>query len=140
MSKIKSKKYYVCEECGGEATKWQGQCLDCNSWNSYKEFFVTSDNCTTNLNTGFSGKISTVQDLDSIDTETTPRFTSAIQEFDRVLGGGFVPGSSILMGGSPGAGKSTLLLQILCKLATTRKALYVSGEESLQQIASRAKR
>jgi DNA repair protein RadA/Sms len=140
MAKTKSKKYYVCAECGSEATKWQGQCLDCNSWNSYKEFFVKPDNHTSDFNTGFSGQISTVQDLGSIDTETTPRFTSSIQEFDRVLGGGFVPGSSILMGGSPGAGKSTLLLQILCKLATTRKALYVSGEESLQQIASRAKR
>ena len=140
MAKAKSKKYYVCTECGSEATKWQGQCLDCNSWNSYKEFFVKPDNHTPDFNTGFSGQISTVQDLGSIDTEATPRFTSSIQEFDRVLGGGFVPGSSILMGGSPGAGKSTLLLQILCKLVTTRKALYVSGEESLQQIASRAKR
>ena len=140
MTKTKSKKYYVCEECGSEATKWQGKCIDCGNWNSYKEFFVKTEKNTTNFNTGFSGQTSCVQELATIDTELTPRFTSTVDEFDRVLGGGFVPGSSILMGGSPGSGKSTLLLQILCNLSKNGKALYVSGEESLQQIAARAKR
>ncbi|MFT6311185.1 MAG: DNA repair protein RadA/Sms [Porticoccus sp.] len=89
---------------------------------------------------GFAGARSAVQVLDDINVAEAPRFTSGTGEFDRVLGGGLVPGSAILIGGNPGAGKSTLLLQTLCHLAGTMSALYVTGEESLQQVAMRANR
>jgi DNA repair protein RadA/Sms len=89
---------------------------------------------------GFAGTRSAVQVLDDINIAETPRFTSGTGEFDRVLGGGLVPGSAILIGGNPGAGKSTLLLQTLCQLAATMPALYVTGEESLEQVAMRANR
>jgi|TARA_B110000902_G_scaffold267179_1_gene358871 DNA repair protein RadA/Sms len=89
---------------------------------------------------GFAGARSAVQVLDDINVAEAPRFTSGTGEFDRVLGGGLVPGSAILIGGNPGAGKSTLLLQTLCHLAATMSALYVTGEESLQQVAMRANR
>jgi len=89
---------------------------------------------------GFAGASSAVQVLDDINIAETPRFTSGTVEFDRVLGGGLVPGSAILIGGNPGAGKSTLLLQTLCQLAATMPALYITGEESLEQVAMRANR
>jgi DNA repair protein RadA/Sms len=89
---------------------------------------------------GFAGARSAVQVLDDINIAETPRFTSGTGEFDRVLGGGLVPGSAILIGGNPGAGKSTLLLQTLCQLAATMPALYITGEESLEQVAMRANR
>lgn len=90
---------------------------------------------------GFAGATQAkVQTLADVDLEDLPRFSSTYQEFDRVLGGGIVPGSAILIGGSPGAGKSTLLLQTMCQLAASMNTLYVTGEESLQQVALRAQR
>src|SRR5690554_2978065 len=89
---------------------------------------------------GYAGELSTVQRLDEIELADMPRIVTGIGELDRVLGGGLVPGSAILIGGHPGAGKSTLLLQTMCSLASTMPALYVTGEESLQQVAMRAKR
>ena len=89
---------------------------------------------------GFSGQLSEVQNLGEIVLAETPRISSSMGELDRVLGGGLVPGSAILIGGHPGAGKSTLLLQTLCKLAATQKCLYITGEESLSQVAMRADR
>ncbi len=91
---------------------------------------------------GYAGSagVSKVQKLSDISLEELPRFSTGFKEFDRVLGGGVVPGSAILIGGNPGAGKSTLLLQTLCKLAEQMKTLYVTGEESLQQVAMRAHR
>ena len=91
---------------------------------------------------GYAGDagVSKIQKLSEISLEALPRFTTGFLEFDRVLGGGVVPGSAILIGGNPGAGKSTLLLQVLCKLSEQMKTLYVTGEESLQQVAMRAHR
>ena len=89
---------------------------------------------------GFSGQLSEVQNLNDIVLEETPRISSGMGELDRVLGGGLVPGSAILIGGHPGAGKSTLLLQTLCKLSDTQSCLYITGEESLSQVAMRADR
>lgn len=137
----KAKKVFVCSECGSESAKWQGQCPDCQAWNSFKEFSLgNSRQASTAQRAGFAGSLSSVTLLEDVDISDTPRFSSGISEFDRVLGGGFVPGSAVLIGGNPGAGKSTLLLQTLCHTAQNMPALYVSGEESLQQIAARAHR
>ena len=89
---------------------------------------------------GFAGALDSARVLKDIDLQDLPRFSSGAEEFDRVLGGGLVPGSAILVGGNPGAGKSTLLLQTMCHLAGTMEALYITGEESLQQVAMRAQR
>jgi len=136
----KNKTAYVCSDCGSEHSKWQGQCLDCGAWNTLKEFTIRANASRDERFTGFAGETSEVKILDEIDLAALPRFSSGIGEFDRVLGGGLVPGSAVLIGGHPGAGKSTLLLEVMCKLAQQRKALYVTGEESLQQVAMRADR
>lgn len=138
----KQKTAYVCNDCGSDYSKWQGQCSDCGGWNTLAELRLgpTPSNRTAKFE-GYAGATDTrVQTLNEIDLEGVPRFSSGASEFDRVLGGGLVPGSVVLIGGSPGAGKSTLLLQTLCYLAQTMPALYVSGEESLQQVAMRAQR
>ncbi|UZE95628.1 DNA repair protein RadA [Alkalimarinus alittae] len=137
----KAKTAYVCTDCGSEYGKWQGQCSDCGQWNTISEFKVGKPSSPRNARfEGYAGKLSEVQSLDNINLEEQSRFTSGIGEFDRVLGGGLVPGSAILIGGSPGAGKSTLLLQTMCYLAGSMPALYITGEESLQQVAMRATR
>jgi DNA repair protein RadA/Sms len=139
ISVAKTKSAFVCNECGADFTKWQGQCTECGAWNSMREIRLST--AKTDAHKGYAGateaKIQTLQDVSLTEV---PRFSSTMGEFDRVLGGGFVPGSVVLVGGHPGAGKSTLLLQSLCKLAQTHKALYITGEESLQQVAMRAKR
>ncbi|WP_439133226.1 DNA repair protein RadA [Pseudomaricurvus sp.] len=140
----KSKTAYVCSECGADFTKWQGQCSECGSWNSLSEVRLgpTPANRTEKF-TGYAGAAGVapeIQTLAEIDLEALPRFSSGAGEFDRVLGGGLVPGSVVLIGGNPGAGKSTLLLQTMCFLASGRESLYCTGEESLQQVAMRAKR
>lgn len=136
----KNKSAFVCNECGSEYSKWQGQCHDCGAWNTIVEMRLPSSSASNNR-TGFSGITKAkVEILSEIDLQTVPRFSSGFTELDRVLGGGIVPGSAILIGGSPGAGKSTLLLQTICTLSTSHKVLYVTGEESLQQVAMRAKR
>lgn len=143
MARSKSKKAYVCTECGSESAKWQGQCPDCKAWNTFKEVNLgpaTSPAISAANKAGFAGALDTLQLLRDVDIEEAPRFSSGMTEFDRVLGGGFVTGSAILIGGHPGAGKSTILLQILCHVAQSMNALYVSGEESMQQIAARASR
>lgn len=139
----KSKTAYVCTECGADYSKWQGQCSACGQWNTVSEVRLGSSPASRQRATrfeGYAGQLSQVQSLDSVSLEEQPRFSSGIKEFDRVLGGGLVPGSAILIGGSPGAGKSTLLLQTMCTLAGAMPALYVTGEESLQQVAMRAAR
>lgn len=139
----KTKSAYVCTDCGADSTKWQGQCPACQAWNTMQEMRLGSARATAST-AGFQGyaggKSSPVQVLKDISLEDLPRFSASMEEFDRVLGGGFVPGSVVLIGGHPGAGKSTLLLQTLCQLAKDRTALYVTGEESLQQVAMRAQR
>ncbi len=141
----KQKTAYVCIECGTEYSKWQGQCGACKEWNSVQEIrlgVATSRNApVSSSRSGFAGGLSKqVQDLSAINLQDLPRFSTTFNEFDRVLGGGLVPGSAVLLGGHPGAGKSTLLLQTACKLAQLMKVLYVTGEESLQQVALRAQR
>lgn len=139
----KRKTAFVCNDCGSEHPRWQGQCNDCREWNTLTEIVI--ENSPTKSvpasRSGFSGiTAAKVEVLNEIDLAALPRFSSGFKELDRVLGGGIVPGSAILIGGSPGAGKSTLLLQVMCLLAKTNSTLYVTGEESLQQVAMRAKR
>lgn len=139
----KTKSAFVCTDCGAEYSKWQGQCTECGVWNTLSEVRLgpTPSNRSAKFEGYAGGAASTqVQTLAEISLTDLPRFTSGTGEFDRVLGGGFVPGSVVLIGGSPGAGKSTLLLQTLCNLARTMPALYITGEESLQQVAMRAQR
>lgn len=140
----KAKTAFVCSDCGADFKKWQGQCSECNAWNTLSEVRLGSSVSSTRSAkfAGYAGGTtgSQVQTLAEISLQDLPRFGSGAGEFDRVLGGGFVPGSVVLIGGSPGAGKSTLLLQTLCLLAANMPALYVTGEESLQQVAMRAKR
>ena len=134
---------YVCNDCGAEFSRWQGQCSACKAWNTISEVRVISaSNSTKNDRfSGYAGETrAKIQTLSEISLQETPRFTSGFKELDRVLGGGIVPGSAILIGGHPGAGKSTLLLQVMCGLAKNMTALYVTGEESLQQVAMRANR
>jgi DNA repair protein RadA/Sms len=136
----KSKSLFVCTDCGAEYNRWLGQCTSCKAWNTISEFRPAKLSGATNRS-GFAGLTEAkVQILNAIDLAEVPRFSSGFKEFDRVLGGGIVPGSAILIGGEPGAGKSTLLLQTMCLLAQTMSALYVTGEESLQQVAMRANR
>ncbi|QOL13172.1 DNA repair protein RadA [Dickeya dianthicola] len=139
------KRAFVCNECGADYPRWQGQCSACHAWNTITEVRLAAASSSSRSDrfsgyAGDSGNVSRVQKLSEISLEALPRFSTGFQEFDRVLGGGVVPGSAILIGGNPGAGKSTLLLQTLCKLAEQMKTLYVTGEESLQQVAMRAHR
>lgn len=138
----KNKTAYVCNECGQDFPRWQGQCSACHEWNTITE--VRLGAASPGRGTKFAGYAgagsSEVKTLDQIDLNALPRIVSHFGELDRVLGGGIVPGSAILIGGHPGAGKSTLLLQTLCYLAEQMSALYVTGEESLQQVAMRAHR
>jgi len=144
----KQKTAYVCTECGSDYHKWQGQCSDCGTWNTLSEVRLGSGSAVSPARSGagagrragFAGAVPESRLLDDIDCAEVARFTSGAGEFDRVLGGGLVPGSAILVGGSPGAGKSTLLLQTLCHLARDMPCLYITGEESLQQVAMRARR
>lgn len=141
----KAKTAFVCTDCGTEHGQWQGQCTSCKEWNTLSQINLGSSTSPATKadfrKQGYAGEKSKVQNLSDIDLESLPRFTSTIGELDRVLGGGLVPGSAVLIGGNPGAGKSTLLLQIMCMLAASGKdALYVTGEESLQQVGMRAKR
>ena len=134
---------YVCNDCGAEFSRWQGQCSACKAWNTISEVrLISASNSTRNDRfSGYAGETrAKIQTLSEISLQETPRFTSGFKELDRVLGGGIVPGSAILIGGHPGAGKSTLLLQVMCGLAKNMTALYVTGEESLQQVAMRANR
>ena len=143
----KQKTAFVCNECGSDYSKWQGQCSDCGAWNTLAEIKLgpargsgRAGAGVTASRAGFAGALEGARVLEDIDVDDLPRFSSGAEEFDRVLGGGLVPGSAILVGGNPGAGKSTLLLQTVCHLACSLDALYITGEESLQQVAMRARR
>lgn len=139
----KAKTAFVCTECGADFSKWQGQCPECGEWNSVQEIRLGKAPGKPSRGVskaGFAGTSSEVTSLNQIDLNEQPRFSSGIGEFDRVLGGGLVPGSAILVGGHPGAGKSTLLLQSMSHLASKIDTLYITGEESLQQVALRARR
>jgi len=142
----KAKTAYVCNECGSDYPKWQGQCSDCGTWNSLQEIRIAptsghvSASSRVSAAKGYAGVASQLQDLGDVDIAQVARLSTGIGELDRVLGGGLVTGSAILIGGHPGAGKSTLLLQLMCRLAQHMTALYITGEESLQQVAMRAQR
>jgi DNA repair protein RadA/Sms len=135
MAQIKT--IYICQECGAQSPKWMGKCLSCNGWNTYVEELVERKKSVTSVSAKFSGNQPLT--LENITTEKSERIRVGINEFDRVLGGGIVPGSIVLLGGEPGIGKSTLVLQLALGLKD-KKILYVSGEESLQQIKMRAGR
>jgi DNA repair protein RadA/Sms len=122
----KARTQYVCAECGGTSAKWQGQCPHCSAWNTLAESRVEPT--------------APVQSLGELQAREMPRLSSGVEEFDRVLGGGFVEGGVVLIGGDPGIGKSTLLLQSLAALSSRTSTLYVSGEESPAQVALRARR
>ena len=133
----KAKTQFVCSECGGASLKWQGQCPHCQAWNALSEARVEAP-----TDHRYAALVSTtvVQSLGDVQAREMPRIASGIDEFDRVLGGGFVEGGVVLIGGDPGIGKSTLLLQSLAALSTRAAVLYVSGEESAAQVALRARR
>ena len=133
----KAKVAFVCGDCGAEHGKWQGQCASCGQWNTLREFILPA---TRPQGVGYTGEAPQASRLDDIETTTGKRLASGFEELDRVLGGGFVAGSVVLMGGDPGAGKSTLLLQVSTVLGDNARVLYISGEESLGQIADRARR
>jgi len=133
----KAKTAYSCTECGGQSSKWQGQCPHCGAWNTLVEAIVVPRASRFQAVAG-TGNI--VRPLASVHPALSQRATTGIEEFDRVLGGGLVAGGVILLGGDPGIGKSTLLLQATAAMGATRRALYVTGEESAEQIALRAQR
>ncbi|MDY3817545.1 MAG: DNA repair protein RadA, partial [Lachnospiraceae bacterium] len=137
MAKTKAAVFF-CQSCGFESTKWMGQCPGCKEWNTFVEEIVDKKTIS-------KGKVNTTvtkpQTLSSIATDEEKRTSSGMPELDRVLGGGIVTGSMVLVGGDPGIGKSTLLLQVCKNLADQHvSVLYISGEESLHQIKMRAKR
>lgn len=135
----KARTAYICTECGGQSSKWQGQCPSCGKWNTLVESVLDQAGANSRF-ASLAGGPGRIQRLSEIDPREAPRVSTGIEELDRVLGGGLVPGMVTLIGGDPGIGKSTLLLQALSNLVAGRKVLYVSGEESAEQIALRARR
>lgn len=146
MAKKSDKIAFYCTECGTEHSRWAGQCSACGVWNSIKEWTApklanSCNQATAKGVAGYAGVRSSVIKLSEVSLAESPRWHTGLQEFDRVLGGGLVPGSVVLIGGDPGIGKSSILLQVQTFLAQQQlSTLYVSGEESLQQIALRAHR
>ncbi len=134
----KQKTIHTCTECGASAPKWQGQCPGCGAWNTLVE--TIAETAPTSRFAAIAGTTGKLRVLSEISPREEPRTPTGIEEFDRVLGGGLVPGGVVLIGGDPGIGKSTLLLQALAHLAPRAPALYVSGEESGEQFALRARR
>jgi DNA repair protein RadA/Sms len=134
----KPKSIHSCTECGAVSPKWQGQCPGCGAWNTLVE--TVAESAPSSRFAAISGSVGKLQALADIRPREHPRTPTGIEEFDRVLGGGLVPGGVVLIGGDPGIGKSTLLLQALAHLAPRAAALYVSGEESAEQVALRARR
>ena len=133
----KSRTVYICQQCGKESLKWLGKCPNCQAWNSFLEQVVTE----TKASTRQIKNTAPPKELSQLAVEAFERFPVPISEFNRVLGGGIVPGSLILIGGEPGIGKSTLLLQASALLAKAQgKVVYVSGEETPNQIKIRARR
>ena len=141
MSKIKTA--FFCQNCGYESTKWLGKCPSCQQWNTFVEELVQKQSKTSDpldwKNYHENGSSKKIQQLNDVLLEQTPRLATGDGELDRVLGGGIVPGSIVLVAGEPGIGKSTLFLQMALQLPNIL-TLYVSGEESSQQIKMRAER
>lgn len=131
---------YVCTACGAASPKWAGQCGDCGAWNTLEETPVISAGPRRSVSGGYAGSVTEVYALEDIPVNAETRISTRMAELDRVLGGGIVPGSVIMIGGDPGIGKSTLLLQALAAVSAGSSALYITGEESLQQVRLRAGR
>ena len=135
----KARRIFGCTECGATQPKWAGQCTDCGAWNTMVETVVEGAS-RSGSRTGWAGEHAQLNTLSDVSVEEIPRFSTQSKELDRVLGGGLVDGSVVLIGGDPGIGKSTILLQTMCSLAQHIPALYVTGEESQQQVAMRGRR
>lgn len=137
-----AKTIYVCTECGAQSPKWAGQCGDCGAWNSLQETVAAPAAKTDARYSGYAGADDTarIRNLSDVVAQKNERLPTGLNELDRVLGGGLVTGSVVLIGGDPGIGKSTLLVQALALLAAENPAVYVSGEESAEQISMRAHR
>ena len=135
----KTKTVYFCTVCGNETPKWQGKCAACGAWNTIEEH-IEKPVAAGKVRATPIGTMRTAQKLGEVTCEAEIRFYTGMGELDRVLGGGAVEGSLVLVGGAPGIGKSTLLLQICQSLCTDRKILYVTGEESMRQVSMRAQR
>lgn len=129
----RSKTAYVCSECGAHSVKWQGQCPDCEAWNTLNEAVL-------NVAAREQSAARAPASLDELASEPEQRHPTGFSEFDRVLGGGLVPGSVVLLGGDPGVGKSTLLQQVAARLPAELRTCYATGEESLRQVAERSRR
>ncbi len=136
----KRKVEFVCSECGDLAPKWSGQCAACGGWNCLTEVVVAPAAGGGGRFAGYAGERAQVVALSDVEPAVETQRSTGIGEMDRVLGGGLVQGSVVLIGGDPGIGKSTLLLQVTSRLATEMPVLYVTGEESLRQISLRASR
>ena len=136
---MKEKTVYFCTECGNESPKWAGRCPSCGAWNALVEQRAEKVKRPSGASRGIPHSVK-VTNITEIDTSDEIRFSTGMGELDRVLGGGAVKGSLVLVGGAPGIGKSTLMLQICQQLGVQNKVLYVSGEESIHQLKMRAKR
>ncbi|XXQ67250.1 DNA repair protein RadA [Neisseriaceae bacterium B1] len=133
------KTVYTCTECGGTTPKWMGKCPHCGEWNTLQESLAAPEPKNARFQS-WAADTTQVQELSKVTATEVPRVATGMGELDRVLGGGLVDGSVILLGGNPGIGKSTLLLQTIALMAKMRNVLYISGEESAQQVALRAQR
>lgn len=138
MAKIKS--VFTCSDCGGQAPRWQGQCPHCKAWNTLVETRAEPASASNSRFAALAGTTGVLQPLAKLEAREEIRIPTGVDEFDRVLGGGLVAGGVVLIGGDPGIGKSTLLLQALAAMAQREQAIYVSGEESGEQVALRARR
>lgn len=136
----KTKSVYVCSNCGNDSPKWLGKCPVCGEWNTYVEEIIAKSPGKANILAGFETQKAKPLHLKDVETSEDPRINLKDEELNRVLGGGLVPGSLVLIGGEPGIGKSTLILQMALGLGENLKTLYVSGEESAKQIKMRADR
>ena len=139
----KAKVTYQCTACGGQSNKWAGQCGDCHAWNTLEETIAAAAPANPKAaarHAGYAGQESKIERLADVAITSNSRMPTGNIELDRVLGGGLVPGSVTLIGGDPGVGKSTLLVQVLAAMTTDTGSLYVTGEESLQQVKLRAER
>lgn len=136
---VKLKTVYVCQECGAQQGKWAGSCNGCNVWNSLVEDVINVGKVEEKKRSSLAG-VPTVRKISDVDHNNTMRLVSGMSEFDRVLGGGLVAGSVVLLAGEPGIGKSTLMLQVMASLSNLAKISYIAGEESVEQIAMRAER
>jgi DNA repair protein RadA/Sms len=137
MAKVK--RVFSCQACGARTLQWAGQCTECGGWNTLvEERELTRPGAARSV--GFSGQTAAIRSLADVEDEAVSRLATGLSEFDRVLGGGLVAGSVVLLGGDPGIGKSTLLLQVAAALGAAAPVLYVTGEESLSQVSTRATR